>query len=79
MRSTALRVGRGKDNDLELKNDSVSRHHAEIHRTREGDFTITELNSGNGVLVNGQQVTKTTLKNDDIIELGEVRIRFLIA
>ena len=79
MRSTALRVGRGADNDLALKNDSVSRHHAEIHRTREGDFTITELNSGNGILVNGEQVTKTTLKNDDIIELGEVRIRFLIA
>jgi hypothetical protein len=79
MRTTALRVGRGTDNDLALKNDSVSRHHAEIHRTREGDFTITELNSGNGVLVNGEHVTKTTLKNDDIIELGEVRIRFLIA
>jgi len=79
MRSTALRVGRGMDNDLALKNDSVSRHHAEIHRTRDGNFTITELNAGNGVLVNGEPVTKTTLKNDDIIELGEVRIRFLIA
>ena len=79
MRSTALRVGRGVDNDLALRNDSVSRHHAEIHRTRDGNFTITELNAGNGVLVNGEQVTKTTLKNDDIIELGEVRIRFLIA
>ena len=79
MRSTALRVGRGADNDLALKNDSVSRHHAEIHRTRDGNFTITELNAGNGVLVNGEQVTKTALKNDDIIELGEVRIRFLIA
>jgi FMN phosphatase YigB (HAD superfamily) len=79
MRTTALRVGRGKDNDLTLKNDSVSRHHAEIHRTREGDFTITELNAGNGVIVNGEHVSKATLKNDDMIELGEVRIRFLIA
>jgi hypothetical protein len=79
MRTTALRIGRGKDNDLALKNDSVSRHHAEIHRTREGAFTITELNAGNGVLVNGGQVSRATLKNDDIIELGEVRIRFLIA
>jgi hypothetical protein len=79
MRTTALRVGRGKDNDLMLKNDSVSRHHAEIHRTREGDFTITELHAGNGVLVNGEHVSKSTLKHDDIIELGEVRVRFLIA
>ena len=78
MRTTALRVGRGKDNDLTLGNDSVSRHHAEISRTREGTFTITELNAGNGVLVNGQPVEKAALRNEDIIELGEVRIRFLI-
>jgi predicted component of type VI protein secretion system len=78
MRTTALRVGRGKDNDLALKNDSVSRHHAEIHRTREGVFTITELKAGNGVLVNGTPVEKATLRSEDVIELGEVRIRFLI-
>ena len=78
MTTTALRVGRGKDNDLTLGNDSVSRHHAEISRTRDGSFTITELNAGNGVLVNGKQVEKTTLKNEDIIELGEVRLRFLV-
>lgn len=78
MRTTALRIGRGGDNDLSLRNDSVSRHHAEIHRTREGAFTITELNSGNGVLVNGKTAEKATLQNEDVIELGEVRIRFLI-
>lgn len=78
MRTTALRVGRGKDNDLALKNDSVSRHHAEIHRTGDGVFTITELKAGNGVLVNGTPVEKATLKSEDVIELGEVRIRFLV-
>lgn len=79
MRTTALRIGRGKDNDLTLANDSVSRHHAEISRTPEGVFTITELNAGNGVLVNGQPVVKAELHHEDVIELGEVRIRFLIA
>ncbi len=79
MRTTALRLGRGKDNDLTLRNDSVSRHHAEISRTREGAFTITELNAGNGVLLNGEPVEKATLNHEDISDLGEVRIRFLIA
>ena len=79
MTTTALRIGRGKDNDLTLANDSVSRHHAEISRTRDGTFTITELNAGNGVLVNGKPVQKATLQNEDIIELGEVRVRFLTA
>ena len=78
MTTTALRIGRGKDNDLTLGNDSVSRHHAEISRTRDGVFTITELNAGNGVLVNGKQVEKTELKDEDVIELGEVRLRFFI-
>ena len=78
MQSTALRIGRGKDNDLTLGNDSVSRHHAEISRARDGVFTITELNAGNGVLVNGKQVEKAELKDEDVIELGEVRLRFLI-
>ncbi len=78
MQTTALRIGRGKDNDLTLGNDSVSRHHAEISRTRDGIFTITELNAGNGVLVNGKQVEKAELKDADVIELGEVRLRFLV-
>jgi hypothetical protein len=79
MRTTALRVGRGADNDLTLRNDSISRHHAEIHRTRDGTFTITDLGAGNGVLVNGEKVERATLKHEDLIELGEVRLRFLIA
>ena len=79
MRKTALRIGRGQDNDLTLANDSVSRHHAEIFRTRDGVFTITELNAGNGVLVNGKAVRKAELHHEDVIERGEVRIRFLIS
>ena len=43
-----------------------------------GGTPITELNAGNGVLVNGKQVEKAELKDEDVIELGEVRLRFLI-
>jgi Mg-chelatase subunit ChlD len=79
MTTTALRVGRGADNDLTLRNDSISRHHAEIHRARDGSFAITDLGAGNGVLVNGQKVERAPLKHEDVIELGEVRLRFLVA
>jgi hypothetical protein len=79
MTTTALRVGRGADNDLTLRNDSISRHHAEIHRARDGSFAITDLGAGNGVLVNGEKVERAPLKHEDVIELGEVRLRFLIA
>lgn len=79
IRKTASRIGRSKDNDIVLANDSISSHHAEIHMRREGVFYIVDLSSTNGVYVNDQRVNQTELKDGDLIELGEVRLRFLIA
>jgi len=76
IQQTAIRIGRGADNDIRLMNDSVSMHHAEIHRRREGDFYIVDLASVNGVFVNDEKVHQGELKNKYIIELGEVRLRF---
>jgi hypothetical protein len=73
---TAVCIGRSKDNDICLVNDSISSHHAEIHRRREGSFYIVDLASTNGVLVNQIKVDKTELKDGDTIELGEVRFVF---
>ena len=73
---TAACVGRSADNDIRLANDSISSHHAEIHRKREGDFYIVDLASANGVYVNDKKVTQVELHDGDLIELGEVRLRF---
>jgi hypothetical protein len=73
---TAVRIGRGSDNDLTFKNDSVSRHHAEILCKRDGKFIITDLDSGNGVLVNGAEVTQQELRPGDAVEVGEVCFTF---
>jgi hypothetical protein len=73
---TAICIGRSKDNDICLVNDSISSHHAEIHRRREGGFYIVDLASTNGILVNESKVDQTELKDGDIIELGEVRFVF---
>jgi hypothetical protein len=75
---TATRIGRRGDNDIVFSNDSVSGHHAEIHMSREGSFTITDLGSGNGVIVNGNRVAQSGLREGDLIELGEVRFRFTL-
>lgn len=76
IQQTAIRIGRGADNDIRLMNDSISQHHAEIHRRREGDFYIVDLASTNGLYVNDDKVHQGELKNNYIIELGEVRLRF---
>lgn len=69
---TAVRIGRGSDNDLSFNNDSVSRHHAEILSKRDGTYSITDLDSGNGVFVNGQEITQSALQSGDKVEIGEV-------
>ena len=73
---TAVRIGRGSDNDLTFKNDSVSRHHVEILCKRDGKFIITDLDSGNGLLVNGAEVTQHELRSGDSVEVGEVCFTF---
>ncbi|MCP5540207.1 MAG: FHA domain-containing protein [Akkermansiaceae bacterium] len=76
LRISNIRIGRGRDNDLVLNNDSVSNNHCVIRQARDGTWTITDLKSGNGVFVNDQRVEETTLKEGDLIELGEVKMRF---
>jgi hypothetical protein len=76
MRKTAISIGRASANDIQLRNDSVSAHHAEIHRRREGSFYIVDLASSNGVYVNDARINQTELSDGDLVELGEVRLRF---
>ena len=75
---TASRIGRRGDNDIVFSNDSVSGHHAEIHMARDGSFAITDLGSGNGIVLNGKRATQGGLREGDLIELGEVRFRFTL-
>ncbi len=72
------KIGRNKANNLVLANRSVTSFHAQIHLTRDNEFIITDLQSANGVIVNKKSVTSHVLKNDDIFEIGEVRLRFTV-
>jgi hypothetical protein len=73
----ATRIGRKQDNDIVMKNNSVSSHHAEL--IKRGDkFIIADLEASNGVFVAGKRVDKVPLADGDVIELGEVRLRFTL-
>jgi|GEM_PF-1185195 len=74
----SLRIGRGQHNDLVLRNDSVSGNHSVLQRDRRGEWTITDLDSGNGVLVNGARVQKAILRHGDAVEFGDLKMRFLL-
>ncbi|MEK7991507.1 MAG: FHA domain-containing protein [Thiotrichaceae bacterium] len=77
IKQTTVRIGRHGDNELSLGNTSVSNHHAELHRRRDGQFVIVDLDSLNGVYVNGKQTKTSLLANGDAIDIGEVKFLFI--
>ena len=71
-----VRLGRSKDNDLVLGDNTVSRHHAEIYRAN-GGYLISDLGSYNGTKVNGKLVQTFSLSHEDEIQIGLTKILFL--
>lgn len=64
-------VGRKPDNDIVIDNQAVSGHHAQI--IQNGDtytFVIQDLNSLNGIYLNGEKIAKGELYDGDIVALG---------
>lgn len=71
-----LRIGRGPDNDLQLDDPKVSRHHAQIVPRREG-LAIRDLVSSNGVYVDGTLIELATpLLSGTVIRIGSTTMTF---
>lgn len=70
-----LLIGRLPECDLQLDDPSVSRRHARLTEGA-GGWTIEDLDSTNGVRVNGTTVRQTSLSEGDTIELGTIRLTF---
>jgi chromosome segregation ATPase len=70
------RIGRATGCELHIDSSSVSRHHALI--LLGGRETIIEdLNSTNGVIVNGRHVTRQVLSDGDLLIIGEIHFRYV--
>ena len=81
LKSTTVSIGRHKDNDIQFTGSTVHRRHATLHMNSDKKFVITDLSGqeGNGIILNGNRITTSELKTGDMIELGDVRLRFLEA
>ncbi|MBI3969546.1 MAG: anti-sigma factor antagonist [Chloroflexi bacterium] len=72
----AITVGRGRENDIWLPDSTVSRQHLRFE-VLDGQPAVRDLNSTNGTLVNGAQITGTYVLNDgDRIEVGTTTFVF---
>jgi predicted component of type VI protein secretion system len=72
-----LSIGRKPHNDIQIDNLAISGEHAVIV-TILADSFLEDLNSTNGTLVNGQTIKKHFLRNNDVIELGKYKLKYMV-
>jgi hypothetical protein len=68
-------VGRTADNDIQVNTTFVSRHHAVLLTSNE-HCIVEDLNSTNGILVNGQRVNRALLHHGDALTIGRTNFRY---
>ncbi len=73
----SLVIGRTPENDIVLNHKSISRHHAKLISDG-NDFIVVDLESANGVRVNGQKEDRVQLDSGDTVDLGHIRMRFVV-
>ena len=69
-------IGRKPQNDIQIDNLAVSGEHAVVVSILNDSF-LEDLGSTNGTLVNGQQIKKHFLQNNDVIELGKYKLKYV--
>ena len=70
-------IGRGPTNDIVIDQPSLSRQHARIQRSPDGQIMLTDLGSTNGTFVNGYRTgAPTPLRGDTVIRFGDVLADF---
>jgi archaellum component FlaC len=70
-----LTIGRTRENDIYLKAEFISRHHAVIVTDSQAT-RIIDWGSKNGVYVNSKRVTEHFLKSGDRIRIGSIEFRY---
>lgn len=71
-----IRIGRAEGNDLVIDDPLLSRSHAVIVAVG-AEFLIEDRKSSNGTFVNGTRITRQTLKDQDEISLGKLKLSFI--
>ncbi len=73
--SLPIRIGRGYDNDVILDDVHTASHHAIVEMDADGNLNMRDLDSLNGLVVQGQRQRKITIEGNRIIRLGQTNLR----
>jgi diguanylate cyclase (GGDEF)-like protein len=69
-----LRIGRAPENELCIRDQSVSQFHARVVLTPKGAVFVEDLGSTNGTFVNGEKVVRHVLWDGDKIHIGRQQV-----
>jgi hypothetical protein len=69
-------IGRSREADIRLSDPNVSRKHAEL-RNENGAYWVIDLESTNGLEVNGRRVQRAKLASGDVIAMGSSELTFV--
>ena len=69
-------LGRRPYNDIVIDNLAVSGEHAILQMTG-NEVHLEDLNSTNGTYINGKAVKKQLLQNNDTVEIGKYKIKYI--
>jgi len=70
-------IGRTPDNDLQIDSKFISRHHCQLVTGSDGITVIEDLNSTNGILVRGKRMRRHTLRDGDVVVIGQHEILYV--
>ena len=71
-----MTIGRKAHNDIAIDNLAVSGEHAAIVTILHDSF-LEDLDSTNGLEVNGKPTKKHFLQNNDVIEIGKYKLKYI--
>jgi hypothetical protein len=69
-------IGRSNECDIVIDSKHVSRRHARVFSTSDGQWSVEDLGSSNGTFVNGERVKSCPISRADVIEIGEASLSF---
>jgi hypothetical protein len=70
----AVTVGRSRDCDVVVGEETVSRFHAELRHGGDDEWTIRDLGSTNGTWLNGAPISEARVCRGDVLSLGGLRL-----
>lgn len=67
-------IGRGRDCDFVIREPTLSRHHARLRVSRQGELVLEDLGSKNGTFIDDVKISRQPLSMTSAIRIGGVRL-----